>query len=84
MAVREWPETPQAGRYLYDSLAGCMVGARCNPHGYLFSRCFPRTRHIKQREEPKVFIFNDVVDLFALFGFVHLARVLSKRRHKVS
>jgi len=30
-----------------------------------------------------VFIFHDVVDLFALFGLVSLARVLSKRRHKV-
>ncbi len=31
-----------------------------------------------------MFIFHDVVDLFALFGVVHLARMLSKRRHKVS
>lgn len=31
-----------------------------------------------------MFIFHDVVDLFALFGFVQFARVLSKRRHKLS
>ena len=31
-----------------------------------------------------MFIFHDVVDLFALFGFAHLARVLIKRRHRVS
>jgi hypothetical protein len=31
-----------------------------------------------------MFIFHDVVDLFALFGLVHFARVISKRRHKVS
>ena len=30
-----------------------------------------------------MFIFHDVVDLFALFGLVHVARVLSKRRRKV-
>ena len=31
-----------------------------------------------------MFIFHDVVDFFALFGFVQSARLLSKRRHKVS
>jgi hypothetical protein len=31
-----------------------------------------------------MFIFHDVVDLFALIGAVHLARVLLKRRHWVS
>lgn len=31
-----------------------------------------------------MFIFHDVVDLFALFGLAHLARVVLKRRHKVS
>jgi hypothetical protein len=41
-------------------------------------------RDIKQREEHEMFIFHDVVDLFALFGLVHFGRVLMKRRHKVS
>jgi hypothetical protein len=31
-----------------------------------------------------MFIFHDVVDLFALFGFVHFGRSLLKRRHRVS
>jgi hypothetical protein len=31
-----------------------------------------------------MFIFHDLVDLFALFGLVHLGRVIVKRRHKVS
>jgi hypothetical protein len=31
-----------------------------------------------------MFIFHDVVDLFALFGLVHLGRGLMQRRHKVS
>jgi hypothetical protein len=31
-----------------------------------------------------MFIFHDIVDLFALFGFAQFARVISKRRHKVS
>lgn len=30
-----------------------------------------------------MFIIRDVVDLFALFGLVHVGRVLMKRRHKV-
>jgi hypothetical protein len=38
----------------------------------------------QQRMEKVMFIFHDVVDLFALFGLVHLGRVISKRRHKVS
>jgi hypothetical protein len=36
------------------------------------------------REEREMFIFHDIVDLFALFGFAQFARVISKRRHKVS
>jgi hypothetical protein len=36
------------------------------------------------REEHEMFIFHDVVDLFALFGLVHFGRVVLKRRHKVS
>jgi hypothetical protein len=31
-----------------------------------------------------MFIFHDVVDLFALFGLVQLGRGLIQRRHKVS
>jgi hypothetical protein len=31
-----------------------------------------------------MFIFHDVVDLFALFGVVHFGRFVLKRRHKVS
>ena len=31
-----------------------------------------------------MFIFHDVVDLFALFGFVHFGRGLMQRRHKIS
>jgi hypothetical protein len=31
-----------------------------------------------------MFIFHDLVDLFALVGLVHLGRAISKRRHKVS
>jgi hypothetical protein len=31
-----------------------------------------------------MFIFHDVVDLFALVGLVYLGRMISKRRHKVS
>jgi hypothetical protein len=31
-----------------------------------------------------MFIFHDVVNLFALFGFVHVGRALIKRRHKVT
>jgi hypothetical protein len=38
----------------------------------------------KKREEVEMFIFHDLVDLFALFGLVHIGRVISKRRHKVS
>ena len=30
-----------------------------------------------------MFVFHDVVDLFALFGLVHLGRVISKRRRKI-
>jgi hypothetical protein len=29
-----------------------------------------------------MFIFHDIVDVFALFGMVRLGRVLWKRRHK--
>jgi hypothetical protein len=32
------------------------------------------------REEFEMFIFHDVVDLFALFGLVHIGRALIKRR----
>ncbi len=42
------------------------------------------TRRIERREEVEMFIFHDVVDLFALFGLVHVGRVISKKRHKVS
>jgi hypothetical protein len=31
-----------------------------------------------------MFIFHDVVNLFALFGLVHLGRVISKRRRRVN
>jgi hypothetical protein len=31
-----------------------------------------------------MFIFHDLLDLFALFGFVQFGRVLMKRRHKVT
>jgi hypothetical protein len=31
-----------------------------------------------------MFIFHDVLDLFALVGVVNLVRAISKRRHKVS
>jgi hypothetical protein len=31
-----------------------------------------------------MFIFHDLVDLFALFGLVQLGRVLAKKRHKVT
>ena len=30
-----------------------------------------------------MFIFHDLVDLFALFGLVQFGRVLMRRRHKV-
>jgi len=40
-------------------------------------------RHIK-REEHEMFIFHDVVDLFALLGLFQVAKVVAKRRHKVS
>jgi hypothetical protein len=43
-----------------------------------------QSRTTKQSEEIVMFIIHDVVDLFALFGLVHLGRVISKRRHKVS
>jgi hypothetical protein len=45
---------------------------------------FLHAPYVKQREEREMFIFHDVVDLFALFGLVHFGRVLMKRRHKVS
>ena len=31
-----------------------------------------------------MFIFHDLVELFALFGLAQLGRVVVKRRHKVS
>ena len=31
-----------------------------------------------------MFVFHDVVDLFALFGVAHFGRMLMKRRHKLS
>jgi hypothetical protein len=31
-----------------------------------------------------MFIFHDIVDLFALFGLAQFGRVLMNRRHKVS
>jgi hypothetical protein len=42
-----------------------------------------QSRLFKQREEVEMFVFHDVVDLFALFGLVHLGRVISKRRRKI-
>src|ERR1700733_7962 len=57
---------------------------RCNPQGYLLSRCSTHARHIKQREEHEMFIFHDVVDLFALLGLLQVAKLVVKRRHKVS
>jgi hypothetical protein len=37
-----------------------------------------------QSQESEMFIFHDLVDLFAFFGLVQLGRVLMKRRHKVT
>jgi hypothetical protein len=37
-----------------------------------------------QSQESEMFIFHDLVDLFAFFGLVHFGRVLMKRAHKVS
>jgi hypothetical protein len=75
----------RAGREYYGSVTARMVrSARCNPRGYLLLRCSMHARHIKQREEHEMFIFHDVVDLFALFGVVHFGRFVLKRRHKVS
>jgi hypothetical protein len=31
-----------------------------------------------------MFIFHDIVDLFAVFGLAHFGRTLMKRHHKVS
>jgi len=31
-----------------------------------------------------MFIFHDIVDLFALFGMVRLGRFVWKRRHKIN
>jgi hypothetical protein len=31
-----------------------------------------------------MFIFNDIVGLFALYGMIHLGRAIWNRRHKVS
>jgi hypothetical protein len=31
-----------------------------------------------------MFIFNDIVGLFAVYGMIRLGRVVWKRRHKVS
>jgi hypothetical protein len=60
------------------------VGARRNPQAYLLVDDLCNLDLSKKREEVEMFIFHDVVDLFALFGLVHLGRVISKRRHKVS
>jgi hypothetical protein len=34
--------------------------------------------------ELHMFIFNDIVDLFAVYGMVRLGRLIWQRRHKVS
>jgi len=72
-----------AGQEYYDHLVGVMFDIRRNPQAYLLLDD-PSTRLAEQRKEVEMFIFHDVVDLFALFGLVHLGRVISKRRHKVS
>jgi hypothetical protein len=36
-----------------------------------------------ERNGVQVFIFNDIVDLFALYGMIRLGRVVLNRRHKV-
>jgi hypothetical protein len=61
-----------------------IIGVRRNPGDYLPLRSSMHARLIRQREEREMFIFHDLVDLFALFGLVHLGRGLMQRRHKVS
>ena len=61
-----------------------MVGAKRNPKAYLLLDDLCNLDVSRQRLEVEMFIFHDVVDLFALFGLVHLGRVISKKRHKVS
>ena len=38
----------------------------------------------RKGKEIQMFIFNDIVDLFAFYGIVRLGRVLYNRRHKLS
>jgi hypothetical protein len=64
-------------------LRGLPHGRRtCNPLRYLLLRSSMHARPNNQKEEHEMFIFHPFVDLFALFGLVHLGRMLMKRRHK--
>lgn len=42
------------------------------------------TSRDKEGKEVNVFIFNDVVDLFALYGIIRLGRVMWNRHQRVS
>ena len=39
---------------------------------------------LDRRKEVLMFIFNDIIDLFALYGIVRLGRVLYNRRNKLN
>jgi hypothetical protein len=68
----------------FDAGAGTHRRRMCNPQGYLILRSSLHARESTQSQESEMFIFHDLVDLFALFGLMQLGRVLMKRRHKVT
>ena len=37
----------------------------------------------RQKGKAQVFIFNDIVDLFALYGMIRLGKAVWNRRHRV-
>jgi hypothetical protein len=56
----------------------------CNPPGYLILRCSLHAQEGTHSQESMMFIFHDLVDLFALFGLVQFGNALMKRRHKTT
>jgi hypothetical protein len=69
---------------LWAEVVAMRAGSRRNSQAYLLLDELCNLDVSRQRLEVEMFIFHDVVDLFALFGLVHLGRVISKRRHKVN